>query len=126
MVSIYYFVQQVIVAVYFYILIRVELPPILTTTPISCLHWSRFCLSFPQGMQLKMKIVFLVFLAFVFQKHNPLEKGIYVHEQNVLLDGTRKVESPSDKDKMHLTHDEGESMGGIRGKKRFFEFLEQK
>lgn len=40
---------------------------------------------------------------FVFQKHNPLEKGIYVREQNVLLGGMRKVESPSDEDKMHLT-----------------------
>lgn len=54
-------------------------------------------------MQLKIKIAFPVFLAFVFQKHNPLEKGIYVHEQNVLLDGMRKVESPSEEDKMHLT-----------------------
>lgn len=54
-------------------------------------------------MQQKIKIAFPVFLAFVFQKHNPLEKGIYVHEQNVLLDGMRKVESPSNEDKIHLT-----------------------
>lgn len=59
--------------------------------------------SFPQGMQQKIKIAFPVFLVFVFQKQNPLEKGIYVHEQNVLLDGMRKVESPSDEDKIHLT-----------------------
>lgn len=54
-------------------------------------------------MQQKIKIACPVFLAFVFQKHNPLEKGIYEHEQNVLLDGMRKVESPSDEDKMRLT-----------------------
>lgn len=36
---------------------------------------------------------------------------MYVREQNVLLDGEGKVESPSDENKMHLTDDERQSEG---------------